>query len=179
MINLNNKNLQAYCLGFVIEGNEKNFIVAPLTTTTHNKLFFESEETALKYVSNIQKHPQIFNGFNISQNNYKIEYFIDEKKQEICCGIDAILLPPKTINFLNYVEKSNNLLNLINKLNNENMSALVYDNINSCFVTNNNLKTHFIELDLNTSITSGIYKNVIANVNDLNGVPTPIINKIN
>ena len=179
MVNLYNKKLQAYCLGFVGVENEKRFVVTPLSTITHKNLFFESEKTAHKYVSNIQKHPQIVNGFDIAINNYNIEYIVDDIKQTICCGINAILLPPKTIDMLEYIEKSNNLLNFLNKLNNEKIPSIIYDDNNSCFIINNNLKTCFGKFDLNTPITSGVYKNIIANVNGLNGVPTPIINTIN
>ena len=179
MVNLYNKKLQAYCLGFVGVENEKKFVVSPLSTITHKNLFFESEKTAHKYVSNTQKHPHIFNGFNIAKNNYIIEYIIDDIKQTICCGINTILLPPKTTNMLNYVEESNNILDFLNKLNDEKISSIIYNNNDSCFVINDDLKNNFGDLNLNTPIVCGTYQNIIANVNGLNGVPTPIINKIN
>ena len=179
MVNLYNKNIKAYCLGFVDIENEKMFVVTPLSTTTHKNLFFESEKTAHKYVSKTQKHPHIFNGFNIAKNNYVIKYVVDDINQTICCGIDAILLPSKTTNMLNYVEESNNLLDFLNKLNDEKILSIVYDNNDCCFMMNDDLKTCFGEIDLNTPITSGVYKNIIANVNGLNGVPVAIINIIN
>ncbi|MCK5474575.1 MAG: hypothetical protein KAI53_04160 [Candidatus Aenigmarchaeota archaeon] len=142
----NNKSFQMYAL----TSNSCNaFIIAPVTTKTHNKLFFSNSETAKNYV---ERHTQIKNSLVLGSkkitNNKK--YFIEQ----------IVLINNKKLK--------------INELTISNIDSVIYYDQNSSMIVVGVFDPHIVTF---CGFLSGVYEHTKDMFYGLDGIPISYIIK--